>query len=222
MTQPTRHKPLDGALRLAVPLLAVSAAVALATWALADRRRAAAGHPPDSAPGRSARRARFGRYVVAGRSVTIAAPPGELYARFCDFDHLAAFMDGVRGVEPGPDGTWIWTLAGPAGSTVRAVTRVVSDRPGVEIAWRSVPGSPIDTEGKIAFRPAPGGRGTEVSAIVAYRPPAGRVGHWIARAFRRDPRSQGRHELKRLKMLVETGEIATAAMRIAGPGRGAR
>ena len=204
--------------QVAIPILAATATVALSAYLRA--RSEARSHPPDSAPGRSARRARFGGYVVAGRTVTIAAPPMAIYDRFRDFRHLASFMENVRAVEPAQGGAWTWSLAGPGGSTFEAVTRVVEDRPGAAIARRSVEGSQIDTEGKIRLRPAPGGRGTQVSAVVAYRPPAGMVGHRIAKAFRRDPEAQGRHELKRLKMLMETGEIATAAMRPAGRERG--
>jgi uncharacterized membrane protein len=76
-----------------------------------------------------------------------------------------------------------------------------------------VEGSQIDTEGKVLFRDAPGDRGTEVEAIVAYKPPAGELGRWIAKLFQREPAVQGRRELKRLKMLLETGEIATAQNR---------
>ena len=32
----------------------------------------------------------------------------------------------------------------------------------------------------------------------------------IAKAFMREPRAQARHDLKRFKMLMETGEIATS------------
>ena len=199
------------AARVAIPLLAASATVALSAYLRA--RSEARSHPPDSAPGRTARRARFGGYIVTGRSVTIAAPPMAIYEQFRDHRRLAAFMENVRAVEPAQDGAWTWSLAGPGGGTVEAVTRLVADRPGAELAWRSVEGSQIDTEGTIRLRPAPGGRGTQVTAIVAYRPPAGIVGDWVAKVFRRDPEAQGRHELKRLKMLMETGEIATSAMR---------
>ena len=37
----------------------------------------------------------------------------------------------------------------------------------------------------------------------------GALGRWIATAFQAEPALQGRRELKRLKMLMETGEIAT-------------
>ena len=47
-----------------------------------------------------------------------------------------------------------------------------------------------------------------VEAVIAYRPPAGTAGRLIAKLFRREPEIQARHDLKRFKMLMETGEIA--------------
>tara|TARA_B100000949_G_C13871364_1_gene280733 strand:- start:311 stop:502 length:192 start_codon:yes stop_codon:yes gene_type:complete len=44
-----------------------------------------------------------------------------------------------------------------------------------------------------------------------YDPPAGEVGRAIAKLLRKEPGVQARHDLKRLKMLMETGEIATSA-----------
>lgn len=63
------------------------------------------------------------------------------------------------------------------------------------------------------LRDAPAGRGTEVEAHIAWRPHLGVVGHWAATLRGTDPAIRGRQELKRLKMLLETGEIATAQNR---------
>lgn len=163
--------------------------------------------PPDSAPGRTARRRRFGRYAVTGRTVTINKPRSEIYAFWRDFQNLPRFMEHVHGVEQQGDITR-WTIAGPIGE-LNIETRIVEDREGEMIAWRSTENSDIDTEGKVMLRDAPAGRGTEVQAIIAYVPPAGELGRWVAKAFQAEPALQGRRELKRLKMLLETGEIAT-------------
>lgn len=195
--------------RIAVPLALAGAAIA--AYYLTQQSRVS--HPPDSAPGRTAKQGWFGDYKVAGRSVTIAAPRQELFQRWTNPNELARFMENVRSVEEGPDGTWSWVVARPAGSEVKLVTKVVESRKGEFLSWRSVEGSEVEAEGKVFFRDAPAGRGSIVEAIIAYKPPGGTVGHWIAKAFRADPRLQGRHELKRLKMLVETGEIATSANR---------
>lgn len=195
--------------RYALPLAV--AGVAAAAYVAALSR--GPDHPSDSAPGRTAKRLWFGDYKVTGRSVTIAAPPEPLFAMWRDPSQLSRFMRHVRLVEQDHDGTWHWVLEGPAGAEVKLLTRIVEERPGEFLAWRSVDGSDITAEGKVSFRPAIAGRGTVVEAIIAYQPPGGTIGHWIAKAFGSDPALYGRHELKRLKMLIETGEIATATNR---------
>ncbi len=212
-----RHRPRDEAggppssvwLTLGVGALAGAASLAY----LKRAQRPEPHRPHDSAPGRTAKRRRFGDYAVVGRTVTIARPRSELYAFWRDFSNLPTFMENIRAVEKtGPD-TSRWTIAAPAGRSVDVETRIVEDRENAFISWRSVEGSALDAEGKITFRDAPGDRGTEVEAIVAYKPPAGELGRWIATLFQREPAMQGRRELKRLKMLMETGEIATSANR---------
>ena len=81
------------------------------------------------------------------------------------------------------------------------------------LAWRSVEGADIQIEAKLQLRDAPAGRGTEVEAHVAWRPQGGIVGHWAATLRGTDPMIRGKQDLKRLKMLLETGEIATSANR---------
>ena len=95
----------------------------------------------------------------------------------------------------------------------RSSTEVTEERDGELIAWRTLRGSDVEAEGRVSFRDAPGGRGTIVEATVAYKPPGGELGRWIARLFGREPDVQGRRELRRFKMLMETGEIATSENR---------
>ncbi|WP_118134434.1 SRPBCC family protein [Oceanicella sp. SM1341] len=206
-----RHRGLGGrdlALILGTGLLAAGA---VTFWHHSRQPRPPV--PPDSAPGRTSRQGRYGDYAVSGRSVTINRPRGEVYAFWRDFSNLSRFMSNVAAVKTEGDLT-TWTIAAPAGRTVTVRTRIVSERENEEIVWRSVEGSDIDTEGKVSFRDAPGGRGTEVEAVIAYVPPVGRLGQMIAKLFGREPRIQGRHELKRLKMLMETGEVATSRNRV--------
>jgi uncharacterized membrane protein len=167
----------------------------------------------DDAPGFTARRG-FGKYDVVGRTVTIRRPRAELYAFWRDFQNLARFMDNLEKVQiTGGDGRAVWTIKALAGQTVDVETEVVKDVENELIAWRSVAGSDIDTEGRVTFEDAPGERGTRVGLIVAYDPPAGAAGKAVAKLFMREPAIQARRDLKRFKMLMETGEIATNAMR---------
>ena len=172
-----------------------------------DRRKK---HPDDS-PGYTMKQG-TGAYDVTGRTVTIGKPRAELFTFFRDFQNLPQFMENLEAVVPaGEPGRNIWKIKAPMGRTVDVETEIVREEEGELIAWRSVEGSDIDTEGRVKFRDAPGERGTQVQLIVAYKPPAGEVGRLVAKLFQREPSIQARHDLKRLKMLMETGEIATSA-----------
>ena len=172
------------------------------------------GRSSDDAPGFTARRG-FGEYDVVGRSVTIRKPRAELFAFWRDFGNLAQFMENLEKVEVSEAGSGksTWHIKAPAGRTVAVQTEIVREQEGELIAWRSTEGSDIDTEGRVTFEDAPGERGTRVGLIIAYKPPGGEAGRALAKLFLREPEIQARHDLKRFKMLMETGEIATSARR---------
>lgn len=186
------------------------ATIPIAAGVTAARRRRHA-VDPDSAPGYTARRS-FGDYRVVGRSVTIAKPRGELFAFWRDFQNLPSFMENLDRIEPaGEPGHNTWHIRGAAGTTYAVDTRIAREVDGELIAWRSTDESEVDTEGRVTFDDAPGTRGTRVSLIIAYKPKGGAVGQAIATLTGRSPELQARHDLKRFKMLMETGEIATSA-----------
>ena len=194
-------------------LALVAAALVVGTSLLGSRRRRyqleRVRTYPDSAPTQT-RRAVAGRLAVSGNAVRINRPRQELYAYWRDFANLPRFMENVLAVRPFGDGRSEWTIAAPAGASVTLLTEITEERDGALIAWRTLPDSEVEAEGRVSFRDPPGGGGTIVEATVAYRPPAGELGRWIARLFGREPKVQGRRELRRFKMLMETGEIATS------------
>ena len=167
----------------------------------------------DDAPGFTARRG-FGKYEVVGRTVTIRRPRAELYAFWRDFQNLAQVMENVERIQPtGADGRSVWTIKEPAGQTVDVETEIAREVENELIAWRSVEGSDIDTEGRVTFEDAPGERGTRVGLVVTYDAPGGAGGQAFAKLFLREPAIQAPQDLKRFKMLMEAGEIATSARR---------
>lgn len=193
---------------------AVAGMIALAGGAILNRPRQARGAPDDAA-GRTARRMWFGDYAVVGKTVTIAKPSREeLFSFWRDFTNLPGFMENLDKVELLEGGLSRWTIKAPGGASVDVETEIALEKPGELIAWRSVEGSDIDTEGRVRFRDAPGGRGTEVELIVAYKPPLGGAGRAIAKLFQREPAIQARRDLRRFKMLMETGEIANSDRRL--------
>lgn len=197
--------------RSSLPFAAVLALTVGAGLAAKAVMQSSPRRPPDSAPGRTAKRTAFGAYQVAGRTVTIDAPRSRIYDMWRHPERLADFMQDLTAVQV--DGDIVtWVIAGPSGRFA-VETRLVDDRPDESLAWRSVDGAAFQIEAKVRLRDAPAGRGTEVEAHIAWQPPGGIVGQWAATLRGADPALRGRHELKRLKMLLETGEIATSANR---------
>ncbi len=186
-------------------------AIPLAARGAARARRQPHGSP-DNAPGYTARRS-FGDYAVIGRTVTIGKPRAELFRYWRDFSNLPVFMENLEKVEPAGSeaGRNTWFIRVVASQTIAVETCIAREIENELIAWRSTPGSEIETEGRVTFHDAPGERGTRVGLIIAYKPRGGVVGQSIAKLMRQSPELQARHDLKRFKMLMETGEIATSA-----------
>ncbi|HEX8031129.1 MAG TPA: SRPBCC family protein [Vicinamibacterales bacterium] len=151
----------------------------------------------------------YGRGVRIERSVIVNASPEQLYTFWRNFTNLPRFMHNLEAVEVRDDKRSHWTAKGPAGKTVDWEAEIINEIPNELIGWRSVDGSQIDNAGSVHFNAIPGGRGTEVKVVLRYDPPAGRFGATVSRLLGEDPAVNVQEDLRRFKMLVETGEIAT-------------
>ncbi|WP_431266874.1 SRPBCC family protein [Dankookia sp. P2] len=151
--------------------------------------------------------------AAVARSVTIARSPEEVYRFFHDVANLPRFLQHVEQVTTIDETRSHWVVRAPFGRTVEWDAIITEDRPNERIAWRSVPEAGIRNVGWIEFRPAPGNRGTEVHASIAYEPPAGQLGRLVAQLWGEEPGRQAHDDLRRLKQVLETGEVPTPAMR---------
>ena len=149
--------------------------------------------------------------TLIGRSVTINRPAAELFAYWRDFANLANFMENVVRVDVLDDTRSRWVVKAPAGKTVEWDAIVSDEAADRYIAWASAEGADVPNSGRVEFKEA-GARGTVVTATILYDPPAGTIGKLVAKLFQREPAIQARRDLRRFKQLMETGEIATAAM----------
>lgn len=163
--------------------------------------------PEDDAPIRARKDDVVDHMAVVGRSILINRPRSELFAYWSDLSNLPGFMDNLESIESAEGGRSRWIVKAPLG-TVLLETEMVGVVPDQIIAWSSTRESEIRTEGRIEFVDAPGGRGTIVTLDIGYEPPAGNLGRLAAKLFGREPNIQARQELKRFKMLMETGEIS--------------
>jgi uncharacterized membrane protein len=144
------------------------------------------------------------------RSITINRSPEEVYRFWHDFGNLPRFMHHLEAVQVTGTLTSHWVAKAPFGREVEWDAEIVEDRPGELIAWRSIEGSEIPNSGSVRFSPAPNGRGTEVSVTIQYEPPAGKAGALLARMLGEEPHVQLRDDLRRLKQVLETGDVVVS------------
>lgn len=140
-------------------------------------------------------------------TVTVGKSPDEAYEFWQRLDRLPEFMTHLDEVRVTGPGTSHWTATAPFGRTVEWDAETTEDIPGQRIAWRSLEGADIANSGEVRFLPAPGGRGTEVHVRLRYDLPAGALGKAAARWFGEEPHQQLDDDLRRLKQVMETGEV---------------
>ena len=141
------------------------------------------------------------------RTVTVRKPADEVYRYWRRLENLPEFMTHLESVESRGDGRSHWVAKGPAGTKVKWDAEITEETPGEIIAWRSVKGAKVDNSGEVRFAPAPGDRGTEITVELRYDPPAGRLGAAVAKLFGEAPEQQLADDLRRLKQVLETGEV---------------
>jgi uncharacterized membrane protein len=140
-------------------------------------------------------------------TTTINKKPDEVYAFWQRLENLPTFMAHVDEVRTNGNGTSHWAVSAPFGRTVEWDATTTDDSPGRRVAWRSVEGADVDNAGAVEFRPAPGNRGTEVHVSIDYTVPGGKLGEALAKYFGEDPHQQLDDDLRRLKQVLETGEV---------------
>lgn len=146
---------------------------------------------------------------VITQSLAINATPEALYKFWRNVENLPRFMTHLESVTATGDRTSHWIAKAPAGMSVEWDAQIVRDDPNEGLAWETVEGSEIRHQGTVRFEPARSGRGTIVRVELHYVPPAGKVGVHLARALGEEPNVQIKDDLRRLKQLLETGEVAT-------------
>lgn len=147
--------------------------------------------------------------VPVSVSIAIGSTPEKLYGFWRKFENLPRFMHHLESVTQIDDVTSRWEAKGPVGSRVQWESDVVEDRANELIAWRTRPDSDIQHSGRVMFEDAGKGRGSIVHVEMVYRAPGGKAGAALARVLGEEPELQIRRDLRRLKQLLETGEVTT-------------
>jgi uncharacterized membrane protein len=140
------------------------------------------------------------------KCIDVTAPIEQVFETFSQLERFPELMKHVRQVRVRGDGTSQWVVEGPAGGTVSWEAVTTRHEPNRLIAWRTLPGSAVEHAGLLRFEPTEGG--TRVFVTMSYTPPAGALGHAVARLFGADPKSELNDDLMRIKVFLETGRRA--------------
>jgi uncharacterized membrane protein len=160
------------------------------------------------------------RELIARSSILLNCTPQEAYQFWSKFENLPLFMRHLESVTQMGETRSRWIAIGPLGKRVTWDAEIAFDRKDDVIAWRSLPDSEIYVDGIVKFRNAPANRGTIITVVVVYQPPAGALGGALAKILGKDPSFMMRQDLRRLKALIEAGEIPTVEGQSHGPRSG--
>jgi uncharacterized membrane protein len=123
------------------------------------------------------------RKMEGHASITIRAGAEELAERWRSFE-----QDPASGSRLGP-------------------IEIVDEQP-LRTEWRTTPEAPEQLSGVTRFGLAPADRGTEIHVRIDFDVRGGPVGDAVKKITGNEPQQLVRDDLRRLKQLVETGEIA--------------
>jgi uncharacterized membrane protein len=151
------------------------------------------------------------RGVHVRESISLEKPIGEVYRFWRRLENLPRFMGYLERVTEIDQRRSHWVARGPGGIRVEWDAEIINDVPNQVIAWRTLPGADVMSAGSVNFDTVRKGRSTQVSVHLQYAPPGGRAGALAAMLFGREPSQTVREDLRRLKQVLEAGEIARSS-----------
>ena len=150
------------------------------------------------------------------QTITINATPAELYGFWKNVENLPLFMEHLESVSQVSERVSHWVAKAPAGTSVEWDAEIVDDQPERRLGWRTLPGSQVTHEGMVSFEPRPRGAAPSCASrcCTCRRRARSACGSRGCSAKSRHCRS--RDDLRKLKQLLETGEVATTLGQSAG------
>jgi uncharacterized membrane protein len=143
--------------------------------------------------------------ISVQKAINIQASRQELYNFWSNLENLQyIFAHVLQVTQIGADRTR-WKVAGPAGVEVEFEARTTEQIQDALIAWDTVEGEQVRTKGRVRFDTNPD-ESTRITVQMEYTPPAGVLGHAVAKLFGADPKQAMDEDMVRLKSLFEDGK----------------
>ncbi len=150
------------------------------------------------------------RGIHVREAVRLEKPVDEVYRFWRRFENLPRFMTYLERVDDIGQSRSHWVAKGPAGMRVEWDAEIINEVENKVIGWHTLPGSFVTMAGSVNFDSVRNGQSTQVSVHLQYATPAGRAAALVAQLFGREPSQTIREDLRRLKQLLEAGELPTA------------
>jgi uncharacterized membrane protein len=154
----------------------------------------------------AARASNLASVEVSG-TIAINKEPGEVYRFWKQPANLPRFMAHLESASAIDDRHVRWTSRGLDGQSEQWEVEIVEDEPEQLIVWRLHRDDAVACAGAASFTRGPGGRGTAVHVALHHRGSSGDLGAAVARLFGELPKQELTNDLRRLKQILETGEV---------------
>lgn len=140
-------------------------------------------------------------------TTTVRRSRSEVYAFWRRLENLPTFMAHVDAVRETGERTSHWNVSAPFDRTVEWDAEIDEESPDERLGWHSVGDPEVANRGTVWFVTAPDGESTEVHVRLVYDLPGGPLGKAAAKYFGEEPHQQLDDDLRRLKQVLETGEV---------------
>jgi uncharacterized membrane protein len=139
------------------------------------------------------------------RTVIVKGDPASIYDLWSDFENFPYFMNYVKSVKKIGDDRSEWVVEGPLGSSVKWNAEMTRGEQGRRIAWNSKDHEgTVTTSGQVTFAALPDNE-TEVTVVLQYDPPGGKLGAVATELFS-SPGKRLEEDLRNFKNFAENRE----------------
>lgn len=151
--------------------------------------------------------------------MTIERGISDVFNFYRDFRNLPRFLGDVMASEQTGPGTVRWTIQGPLRVRLTATVRLIEVRTNQLLRYETTTMPGARTHWTVRFTPGSDPGRTEVHEVL--ETPFGRLGRIALALAGKPPAAEVAANLRRLKQLMETGEVTDTAHAVAGKfGRG--
>jgi len=139
-------------------------------------------------------------------SVLVNQPKEVVYKFWKDLENLPVFMRHLQSVKIIDDKHSHWRLKTPGTMPSVEWNAEILEDSGDVLSWRSMPGSMIETAGKLVFEAWPEGK-TQVDILITYRPPAGYIGTALGMLLKTPFQKMVKEDVENFKHYIEAGGV---------------